>query len=286
MNVTRLLVIVAVGVSAWLSACVAPQTVHPTASADASDGWADVYATQRARLERLQTFSSSGQFTLRWSEDDERRWEQVDLRLWWTLPNEMALRLSRVGRRLAVAGWSEKTWWIFDQMSDETTLSIFDATSDNAGQDLLLSPPVLLAVAGIMEFPIEPPEDLIRAADGTQRFSMKVRGLEGSTRARLTLDMHGPTSVWLEREDGTLIARSELSAYKPVKTTGIAKGAWPMLPFRIRVFQPSATGPEGEASISIDRPEANVSVPRAMFDLATLQKKLAPTVVDDRRGTP
>lgn len=286
MNVRRLFAIVALGACGCLSSCAAPQTVQRAKLVDASKGWAEVYAAQHARLERLQTFSTSGQLTLRWSEDGTRQWEQADLRLWWALPNEMALRLSRVGRRLAVAGWREKTWWVFNQMSDETTLSIFDATSTNAGEDLLLSPPILLFVAGMFEFPTEPPVDVVRSADGTRTFSTTVRGLEGSWRARVSLGAHGPTSVHLEREDGTLIARSELSVHTPVETAGVAKGAWPMVPFRIRVFQPSSRGADGEVSISIDRPEANVSVPRAMFDLATLQKKLAPTVVEDYRGTP
>lgn len=284
MRVLRfLLLMVAVVFSAG---CAAPPSHEQAIPVDAAEVWPGLASAQAIRLERLERFSSSGQFTLKWTEGDGRRWEQADLRIWWRLPEEMALRLTRVGTRLAVAGWNDQTWWLFDQLGEETSLAIYDASQTGVGKDLLLSPPLLLVLAGLAPFPEEPPGDLVSLRSGVFKFSFSPG--DSTSRVQVVVDKTGPTAVRLTDATGTVHARSELTDPRPVETRGLGMGAWPMLPFQIRVYRPLASGTDAQAVLSIDRPQAGaeVKVPERMFSLEALKRALKPSHIDDRRAGP
>ena len=289
---------IAAGLLLFLSACslgcdtskssFKAQTISEPMLAQA---WSVLKQAQDARLERLSTFTSSGQFTLRWFEGDNRRWEQLDARQWWNLPDQMAIRLSNLGSRLALAGWSGRNWWVFNEAGDEPSLSIFDMTSRGSGENQLLSPPLLFCLAGLVPFPTAMPVDLASSASGRFRFTIQSvnfmvdgRMVSMGLAARFELHSNGPHSVELIAPDGTTVARSALSKIKPVECRGQPQGAWPNLPFRIHMVMPSGTGKDSEATLSLDRPYAGGDVPGKMFDLDALKEAIKPSTIDDYRS--
>lgn len=284
--------------NAFLFGCDAPQSSSKTTSQSADmapsvlkDAWSVLKKAQDTRLERLSTFLSSGQFTLRWYEDDGRRWEQLDMRVWWSLPDRMAIRLSNVGSRLALAGWNGRTWWVFDETGDEPRLSIFDMASRGTGENQLLSPPLLFCLAGLVSFPSTMPADFSVPARGAFRFTIPSVGFEVNDRvvslglaARFNLNSQGPQTVELIAADGTTVARSVLSNIKPVECRGQPQGAWPNMPYRVLVLMPSEKGKDSEAKLSFDRPIAGKKVPEKMFDLDALKNSIQPASVEDHRS--
>ena len=262
------------------------------ATSVSGDAWALIRKAQDTRLKRLSKFSSSGQFTLRWFEDDSRRWEQLDARLWWQLPDRMAMRLSTLGSRLALAGWNGPEWWVFDETGDQPRLSIFDMIDRGSGENQLLSPPLLFCLAGLVPFPEAKPPDLRSSSSGTVRFTIQTvnilvadRRVSMGLAARFELDSSGPRSVELIAIDGSIVARSTLTRLRPVECRGQPQGAWPSLPFRIHMVMPSDTGRNSEAKLSLDRPYAGGDVPSRMFDLLELEKNLKPAVTNDERSS-
>ena len=261
-------------------------------SPELRQAWNVIRGAQSRRLERLSTFSSSGQVTMRWQEDGRGRWEQADARIWWSMPGRMALRLSRVGSRLAMAGWNNDVWWVFDEMSDETALSIFPVDLLGQGEDRLMSPPLLLALAGLVEFPVDPPRDFESLEDGV--FGFTVSNLRLGTGGRspvalglsayVELDRSGPRRMELRGSTGKVVARSELDDRRSVECRGLAQGAWPVLAYQIRASMPGSEGADSRVTVSIDRPLAGGDVPERVFDLEAVRTSVQPDVVIDQRG--
>ena len=138
---------------------------------------------------------------------------------------------------------------------------------------------------------IEPP-DLRSSSSGTVRFMIQSVSVMATDRevsmglaARFELDSSGPRSVELIAFDGSVVAKSVLTRFKPVECRGMPQGAWPILPFRIHMVMPSGTGRNSEATLSLDRPYAGGDVPSRMFDLLELKKNLKPTVTNDERSS-
>ena len=253
--------------------------------------WSILRNAQAQRLKRLSTFSSSGQFTLRWYEGEKRQWEQLDQRIWWQLPDRMAIRLSTLGSRIALAGWNGRSWWVFDETREEIHLSIFSVTARGTGENQLLSPPLLLCLAGLVPFPEKPPADLAVSSSGVVRFTLDPISVHVGKNpvsmelaARIELDPAGPRSVELLAGDGSVVARSTLSKIMPVECRGVAQGAWPNVPFRMHMVMPSETGKNSEARLTLDRPFAGGEVPTTMFDLDQLVARIAPASTSDQRS--
>ena len=266
-------------------------TFLPVSQVQRDAVWAKIYQQQLARRAGLELFSSSGEFTLRSFEEDSSTWDQVDLRLWWSLPQHMAIRLSTLGTRLALAGWNGVDWWIFDETGDAPRLTVFNSESRDGGRsDLeLVSPPLLLALSGIIEFPEQAPLDLGVSTDGEYFFSIPA-GVSGRSVGRgitsfvFTLDSSGPTSVRCEDASGHCIMSSVLSRFKPVESRGLPKGAWPDMPFKIEVEVPSGESAKTRITLTLDQPLAGKSVPKRMFDLTVLQDVIKPEEVIDWRN--
>ncbi len=255
------------------------------------DAWARIYQKQQKRRTGLELFSSSGEFTLRSIDTDSSTWDQVDLRLWWRLPEQMAIRLSTLGTRLALAGWNGNDWWIFDETGDDVLLTVFDSASGaRARSELeLVSPPLLMALAGIIDFPDESPSDLEVSSEGAYRFSIPAgisgRGVgEEIQRFVFTLGSLGPTSVRCDDSVGNVVMSSKLSRFKPVECRGLPKGAWPDMPFKIVVDVPTDNSGKTEITITLDQPLAGKPVPERMFNLDALREVIGPENVTDWRN--
>ena len=86
--------------------------------------WEVISRAQSERLEALSVFSSAGTVTLRWTDADGSHVEQADHRLWKSSADRAAIRLSKVGSSLFLAGWNGDRWWVFDETGDESVLRI------------------------------------------------------------------------------------------------------------------------------------------------------------------
>ena len=245
--------------------------------------WTTIRNAQAKRLAGLEYFSSSAQLSLAWHEDGRDRWEQADARVWWELPDRMAIRLSRVGARLFMAGWSGQSWWVFDERGDEPSLSILPVSGRGTGEDQLISPPMVVALAGLVPFPEEPPADLSQVGEGAYRFTMPDARL--GLVAEVEIDGRGPSRL-VYRDGDREVAWSALQRREPVERVGAAMGDWPLLPRVVLAVFPGDNGHEDRMTLSIDRPRAGKAPPQRVFDLEAMRASIKPVRVDDLRESP
>ena len=248
--------------------------------------WREVESTQARRVAALSRFSSAGTLTLRWSDEDGDHTEQADHRLWRIAPQQAAVRVSKVGSSLLLAGWNGERWWVLDETGEQRILRIhgWDGVESRTGADGLLSPPVLLAMLGLAVFPEEMPEDFLRAG-GRSRFTMSPiawgRGddafvLPGSLVVEIEEPADGPVRLELRDDESRLVASARLERCLPVETLGRPPGAWPQLPHRIRISRPTGDS----MVVSFDGPLAQGRISERLFDLDAIIERSAPDLVE------
>ena len=259
-------------------------------SPGSAEYWEMISRAQSERLEALSIFSSAGTVTLRWTDADGSHVEQADHRLWRSSADRAAIRLSKVGSSLLLAGWNGDRWWVFDETGDESVLRIrrLNAAEGLGGADGLLSPPALLAMIGFLPWPAEPPADF-QTAGARSRFTVdpirwevgdRVLELPGSLVVELMDPTDGPTRLQLRGADGRLVATATHEGLLPVETMGRPPGAWPDLPRRVRIVH----SPEDQMVISFDGPLAQGRVSERLFDVESLIERSRPDVIERSVG--
>ena len=248
--------------------------------------WRRIEALQTRRVAALARFSSAGTLTLRWSDEDGDHLEQADHRLWRIAPQRAAVRISKVGSSLLLAGWNGERWWVLDETGDRRILRIhgWDGVESRSGADGLLSPPVLVAMLGLAVFPEEMPADFQRAG-GRSRFTMSPiawgRGddafvLPGSLVVEIEEPADGPVRLELRDDEARLVASARLERHLPVETLGQPPGGWPQFPQRVRISRPAGDS----MVVSFDGPLAQGRVSERLFDLDAIIERSAPDVVE------
>ena len=284
-------------------ALLVPFGCHSTDSSEVSDwtrgegiepgtpeAWREVEAAQATRVAALSRFSSAGTLTLRWSDEDGDHMEQADHRLWRIAPQRAAVRVSKVGSSLLLAGWNGERWWVLDETGDQRVLRIHDrnGVDSRSGADGLLSPPVFLAMLGLTAFPEVMPEDFERAGDRARFTISPVRWgrgedafvLPGSLVVELGDPADGPVRLELRDEEAGPVAWAILERCLPVETLGRPPGAWPQLPHRVRISRPSGDS----MVVSFDGPLAQGRISERLFDLEAIIERSAPEVVERVRA--
>ncbi|MAC18352.1 MAG: hypothetical protein CMJ23_01510 [Phycisphaerae bacterium] len=254
------------------------------------ENWDLINRAQSERLEALSVFSSAGTVTLRWTDDDGSHVEQADHRIWRSSADRAAIRLSKVGSSLLLAGWNGDRWWVFDETGEESVLRIrrLNAEEGLGGPGGLLSPPALLAMIGFLPWPAEPPVDF-QTAGARARFTVdpirwevgdRVLELPGSLVVELLDPYYGPTRLQLLDAEGGLVATATHEGLISVETMGRPPGAWPDLPRRVRIVR----SPEDQVVISFDGPLAQGRVSERLFDVESLIERSRPDVIERSAG--
>ena len=255
-------------------------------AAGTPEQWRVISAAQAERLQALSVFSSAGTITLRWTDEDGSHVEQADHRIWRSSADRAAIRVSKVGSSLLLAGWNADRWWIFDETGDESVLRIrrLDAAEGSAGPDGLLSQPVLLAMLGFLPWPADPPADF-QTAGSRSRFTVdpirwgadeRVPELPGRLVVGLADPGDGPIRLQLVDSDGRIAATATHEDFTPVETMGRPPGAWPDLARRVRIVRSL----EDRVVISFDGPLAQGRVSERLFDVEALIERSRPDVIE------
>lgn len=266
-----------------------------TLEIDVDATWSAIRDAQADRLAALASFSSAGDATIRFTDEEGgRRSEQVDLRLWRIAPDRAAVRLSKVGKSFLLAGWNNDRWWLLDEAGETPVLQVRRLGGDDAeGAAALLCPPTLLAMLGLLPWPETPPDSL--RAHGPQpdgepdvfRFELDhldwptadggVRRLPGRLLVEIRRGLDGPARVELRNDAGETMAVSELERPEPVETRGLAPGGWPNLAHRMRVTRWNGD----EVVVRLDRPLAGGEVSSRLFDLEAVRRRVPEAIVDE-----
>jgi hypothetical protein len=268
---------------------------------DPSEVWSSVRQAQSTRLAALATFSSAGTTTIRFTDEVEQvRTEQVELRVWRVSPDRAAIRLSKVGAAFLLAGWNGPRWWVLDESSDTTMLRVrgLDGVRPGQGAEALLAPPVLLAMIGLLPWPAEVPEGLeaIRTDDEGRVVGVRFElpriawptsdgddlTIPGRMQVEIDRFEQGPRRVRILDHGGVVLIESELGRMESVETRGLAPGAWPILPHRVKVRRWNGD----EISVGLDVPLAGGEVSDRLFDLELLRSRHADAIVDDPEAAP
>jgi len=75
-----------------------------------------------ARAQRLDQLHAYGVIELWWTDDAGRHYEQADAELWIDQPSRTALRVNKAGEVFLWLGSNNRSWWLFDLLSEPTTL--------------------------------------------------------------------------------------------------------------------------------------------------------------------
>ena len=155
-----------------------------------------------------------------------------------------------------------------------------------------MSPPGLMAMAGLMPLPQEPPSDFMIAGDRV-RFtldSISWTSEEGGLKALNPLGIvigaprNGPIRIEGLDGEGNPSTVVELERFEPVETVGKPPGAWPNLPTRIVV---APTGEDVQRLvITFDGALAQGRISDRLFSLDALVERVDPVLLEGRAPSP
>ena len=256
---------------------VAPRSEPEPEPVPVSDEtWLELRAAQVARLERLARLTARGSVLIDVEDESgERRAERAEHRFWREAPERAAVRLSKAGIGLSMTAWNGNRWWVMDESGDDVVLEVH--ALDAEGDHTLLAPPLLVAMAGLSDFPETPPADLVRIGE-SYRFTIPEPVLDGrSPRATLEITVadprDGPTRI-VRRSTGLATIRSVLTRFDSVEGRGRPPGDWASMPGRIEVVRG-----DDRLVITLDRPLAGGEMSPRLFDLDAQIERSNPSIV-------
>jgi hypothetical protein len=253
-----------------LTACQTPGT--PGFRPGSPPEYAALADAHNTRLARLGRVYGRGNIELRWTDESGRHFEQGDLDLWYERPDRLALNVSKFGERIMWLGAGPGRAWLFDLRNGESTLY---CTADSVGwmmgseTGLPVTPPDLLALAGLEALPDEPTTVSYAAADDAWVVTLRQPDRE----RRVFLDRRSGLPVRVEDRtmEGSWLATStiNLARYKTVTLGNLPGGA--AFPTLIDI----RTGHDG-GSVRLAVGSPNDDVDTRYFDLEWLIGVLEP----------
>jgi len=275
---------------------------NPGAGQDAHQGAgpsaAELLDSHASQLARLPTLVSGGVLELSWDDADGHHFEQGDLDLRHRAPNELSLRLSKVGETQFMGGCNADAWWWFEGWSKPTRFWTRPRAASRNPDDAN-RPPItmdeMLALLGLRELgrtgaearrdPETPPWIVRFAVELSAEQS--VLGLP--TRVFFDRGQLRGESIWLPMRievldaDGVVLIASQLDEYRRIERRERAPGDWPAIATRVRVTVP-ARGERGAFAwlVVLDRPSASGErIVEKLFDPTAVRDSLRPQLIDD-----
>lgn len=253
----------------------------------------ELLAAHANELERMPALVAAGVLEISWRDADGAHFEQGDLDLRHRPPQELSLRLSKLGETLFLAGSNGTQWWWFEGWSKPTRL--LAGRRDGAASDprVPITMEEMLTLLGLRAF--DPRGiDAAPLRDDAGRWIVPLEADRSPLRVptRLTFDraqVQGDTGwslVGIDAidETGQVILRSSLERHRRIERRDRAPGDWPRLATRIRVQIPPR-GDRGSSNwlVELDRPSASSEriAPR-LFDLDAVKASLRAEVVEER----
>lgn len=155
----------------------APRSSAPINTPPATD-WAALLNSWNQDVAPLARVELQGVAQLEWRDEHGAHREQGDLQGWIDGQERVSLRLTKFGDVGAWLGWSRDMAWMFDLLSDPSTLTMVASNQSSLAGGLPLQPRVLRMLLALEPLPVsaamETTEDGVRVAgaiDG-ELFSM------------------------------------------------------------------------------------------------------------------
>lgn len=251
-----------------------------------------VAAAEQARVGGLRVLAARGVTELRWRDGSGEHFEQGDADLRWCDGRGYAVSVSKLGDRYAWIGSDGTRWWQFSLKARPTSLA-WGALAPAAGRD---------APAGegeaLRELAAGAPSPVLlglRPLVPRAGAAIEVRGgllwvdiaSSGASRMEAAFDPKtlAPVRVRVAAPGGAALEAS-FEGSLPVETDGVAQGAWPRIPRRVRV---EASGNPRAATValllSIDsaRADADAADRPLLYDLDALRSRFVPEAVEEAR---
>lgn len=257
-------------------------------------------------LSQLPTLVSSGILEVTWRDDRGSHFEQGDLDLRFRGPDQLSLRLSKVGETQFLGGCNASQWWWYEGWTKPTRLSIGErrAHSDQVEQASAdterTGPPIeaheLLTILSLRPFDHVTRDRPARLGDdGAWIVELDASESPLELPTRLTfVTAQAPGAVgWslrsLEVLDaaGTPQLTTTYEAHRRIERRGVATGDWPILPTRIRIVVPTRNDRPGfEWLVELDRPSATGErIVERLFELEAVRASVRAEVVEEVGGS-
>lgn len=239
---------------------------------------AAIARAEQERVGAMERLHARGIVELRTRDDSGERFEQGDLDVRWSRGRGLAVSLSKLGDRWVWLGADTTHWWVFDLKAAPTRLQTGALTSTKAG----LAPafPWLMGARPLCPAPGAEPMPVGAAWRVRVETPVGTLPAGGVVHAVFQVPSLLPVAVELSLPGG-VVWRSEFTEWMSVETPGVAQGAWPRLPRRVRA---TSEGDQRWAvvRIALDSAGADPAVIERslLYDRAHLQERFAPEVVE------
>lgn len=278
----------------WVGCESTPTVDHSSPPSDPPT-YAEIAELNNHRVSQLQKTYSYGVLELRWEDGRGVHSEpQVDVEMWFELPDLSAIRVDKLGEVFFWAGSDERRFWVFNLLDKNNKTAIIrerkDARGDQGerGEEAVtffgIHPESLLELMGLRPLPDPGQSDHVVVFDPEQDgWSIEGLGEKGNTRIVFDIDSLLPQRIELRSSDGELLIYSTLSKYASVSLPGISLLSFPRSPMWIDVVDEEGGG---FAKIHLNEMTGQVADQPfdRVFDLDHLIRALAPDRVDD--GSP
>jgi len=233
------------------------------------------------RVAALHRFYADGVVTLRWRDDKGRHEEQADFELWIDAPHRAALRIHKLGEEFLFAGSSERGSWLLDLRRDDETAAYLarpgESLTVDASSPINLDPSALSDLLGLTPLPTDVRVARVSESQTTQSLEAALARGDRLVVVRFNPKAMVPTSVELlvSTREVTFRSEPELESYQSVELDGVAPGAYPKLPRRVRVHDARRRDDEVSLTIGFASGRAADQNDRA-FDIDLLLRRFEP----------
>lgn len=274
-----------------------PTAAVPAAAAQAVAGpqGADaVAASERARVGELRVLVARGVTEFRWRDGAGDHFEQGDADLRWCEGRGYAVSVSKLGERYGWVGSDGRRWWQFFLKSEPTALrwgAIGPAAGagpgggdggDRGWHDLASGTPSPLLL-GLR--PLLPRAGAVPELRGGALWVELEPQATARVEAAFDPQTLAPRQVRIVAQGGASL-QSSFDGLVAVETPGVAQGAWPRVPRRVRVEATGVGRIESLAlllSIDAARADAEAADRPLLYDLDALRERFRPQEVTETR---
>lgn len=236
---------------------------------------------QRERLAKLESLKSGGVIELNWKDAGGRsRYEQGDITLLLGLPNQLALRIHKLGDTFMWIGSDENRFWLFDLHDSEGSVAYIGRHQDfQPGEEIpgVIHPMRLVDLLGLGPLPAEATVDYDEEA---RAWRVDAAGRGGPIRIFFDPDRYWPIRVDALAPDGSIRYQSRLTRYAAIEAQGMTQAAFPRMAKRIEIREINEST---RTVVTLDQPTTIVRVDQ--IERATDLDRLIESMHPDRIET-